>query len=723
MRRRPRSCSSLLILAACVAIALGEDWPQFRGALRDNVSRETGLLRDWPEGGPRVLWSLDVCEGYAGAAIHTGRVYLNDYDREKDAWLVRCLSLTDGSELWRYAEEKRIRPNHGITRTVPAVDGKYVFALDPKCVFHCLDAATGKELWQKHLVRDYQAQIPPWYNGQCPLIEDHRVILGIGGPDVLMAAFDKASGNEIWRTPNEQKWPLSHSSVMPAELCGVKQYLWCTLFGPLGVRASDGRLLWHHDRKFNVAVAPSPLGLPGDRVFMTSGYDAGSIMLRLKNGGETIATEVVFDWDETGWNSEVHTPILHAGHMFAVGREKRGLFTCLDLDGKVIWNSQGQSSFELGSFLLADGLFFILEGKTGMLRLLEADTEAYRELDHAQVLKGPDVWGPMALSDGKLVLRDMAKLICLQVAAPASTQFDHQQDYLRTCAWQETSRRRSYRKAGVIDLSGEFELTVRGIWIDTGGQIYVAGDCKVAVYDAEGKRLRQWSTDQRGFCAATGPDGRIYVGEEGQLEIFDADGRQVAVWHDKERMGLVTSIAVTRDAVIVADVADRRVHRYDRAGNWQRELGTDNRRRFLVPNRYLDFALDPDEILHVANSGMHRVQRFTLDDERRGYFGEFHGTDPAGFPGCCNPTNLALTPDGLVVTSEKAPARVKVYNAAGELLAVVATDEFDQNCKNMDLAVDARGRIHVLDTVQRRIVVFEPVATTSQPARGAEVRS
>jgi outer membrane protein assembly factor BamB len=368
-----------------------------------------------------VLWSVEVCEGYAGPAVVGDRVYLNDYDRTNNAWLVRCFALADGRELWRYTDPKRIRPNHGITRTVPAVDSTSVFALDPKCVFHCLDAATGQERWSKNFVRDYNAQIPPWYNGQCPLLEDDRVILGVGG-DALIVALDQRTGREIWRTPNEKQWPLAHASIMPAELCGEKQYLWCTLFGPLGVRASDGRLLWHHPRQFNVAVAPSPLPVPPDRVFMTSGYDAGSVMLRLIREGDTYKTEALFDVGGEVWNAEVHTPILLDGHLFAVGKKRRGLFTCLDLDGKTVWDSADHAAFDLGSFLLADGLFFVLEGKTGMLRLLEANTTAYRELAHAPVLSGHDVWGPMALSGGKLLLRDMTKLVCIEVGAPQTAQ-------------------------------------------------------------------------------------------------------------------------------------------------------------------------------------------------------------------------------------------------------------------------------------------------------------
>jgi outer membrane protein assembly factor BamB len=194
----------------------------------------------------------------------------------------------------------------------------------------------------------------------------------------------------------------------------VKQYLYGTLNGPLGVSA-DGRLLWEHRRKFNVAVAPSPMAVDGDRVFMTGSYDAGSVMLRLRNAGGALTPSVAFDMTMNEWNSEVHTPIVHKGHLFGVGKKKRGLFTCLTLDGKEVWTSDGKAAFELGSYLLADGMFFALEGKTGILRLIEASTTAYKELASAQVLSGPDVWAPMALSDGKLILRDLTKMVCLDV--------------------------------------------------------------------------------------------------------------------------------------------------------------------------------------------------------------------------------------------------------------------------------------------------------------------
>lgn len=406
---------ALLALVALSSPIWAADWPQFRGLNRDGVSAETGLLRAWPAGGPKVLWSTAVGQGYAAAAIYGGRVYFNDYDESTSDSLIRCLTLAEGRELWRFKESRRIRPNHAITRTVPATDGRYVFSLDPKAVLHALDAGTGREIWRKDLVQEYGTKIPPWYNGQCPLIEKDRVVIAPVGRSALVVALDKATGKELWRTPNPDGWLLSHSSPMPARLGGVDQYLLSVLEGTFGVAAADGKRLWRFPFKFNLAVPPSPLVVDAERIYVTGPYDSGGAMFRVKKSAKGFTAETVFVHAPEEWNSEVQTPIVFQKHLFAVGKKKRGLFTCLDLDGKPVWTSEGRASFELGSFILADGMFLVLEGKTGTLRLLEASTTQYKELASAQVLSGPDVWAPLALSDGKLVIRDLGRMVCLDL--------------------------------------------------------------------------------------------------------------------------------------------------------------------------------------------------------------------------------------------------------------------------------------------------------------------
>jgi outer membrane protein assembly factor BamB len=416
------SRSSILSVLVLISIsASGGDWPQFRGTDRNNISAETGLLRSWPSQGPKVLWKTAVCEGYAGAAIKDGRVYLNDYNDQKKEHLIRCLSLADGKDIWQWSYPVEVRPNHGITRTVPAIGQKLVFSLDPKCRFHALDAKTGKVIWQKNLVQDYRATIPGWYAGQNPLIDGDRVLLATGG-DALIIAFDQATGKEIWRTPNPGKEMMSHSSLMPATIGGVKQYLYLSMKNLMGIAASDGQLLWSVPFTARIVAVPSPISIGDGRVFVTSGYEAGSAMFQVDKGAAGFSARKLFSLTSTQFNSEAQTPILFQNHLFAVSSKTRGRFTCLNLDGKVVWqspvvsgNAEASRTFNLGAFMLADGMFFILDGNTGMLRLVEASTKEYVELASAQILNGEDVWGPMALSDGKLVIRDMSQMVCIQV--------------------------------------------------------------------------------------------------------------------------------------------------------------------------------------------------------------------------------------------------------------------------------------------------------------------
>lgn len=399
----------------------GADWPQFRGPDRDNISAETGLLRTWPAAGPKVLWETPVAQGYAGVAVKNGLLYINDYDEKKKEHAVRCLSLADGNEVWRWSYKVNIRPNHGITRTVPAVGDTLVFSLDPKCRLHALDAKTGKLAWQKNLVQEYKATIPQWYAGQNPLLDEDKVLVATGG-DALVVAFNQADGTEAWKTPNPDNDLMSHASLMPAAIAGVKQYLYLTMNKVVGVSAADGRLLWNNPFTARMAAAPSPLYVGDGKIFVTSGYEAGSEMLQIKKSAAGFSADSLFKLTSTQFNSEVHTPILYKHHLFAVSSKKRGQFTCLDLNGKVIWQSPvasgdpaGTRTFELGGFLLADGMFYILDGVSGILRLIEANTTEYKELASAQILEGHDVWGPPAISDGKLIIRDMGRMVCLQV--------------------------------------------------------------------------------------------------------------------------------------------------------------------------------------------------------------------------------------------------------------------------------------------------------------------
>ena len=173
---------------------------------------------------------------------------------------LRCLSLADGREIWRYAYPVPVKRNHGMSRTVPAVTDKLVVAMGPKCHVVCLDSATGELRWGLDLVRQYGTTVPPWYAGQCPLIDNGAVILAPGGKAALLLACDAQTGKALWQTPNPHGWKMTHSSVMPMEFGGQRMYVYCANNGVVGVSAKDGSILWETtDWKISIATVPSPL--------------------------------------------------------------------------------------------------------------------------------------------------------------------------------------------------------------------------------------------------------------------------------------------------------------------------------------------------------------------------------------------------------------------------------------------------------------------------------
>lgn len=268
----------------------------------------------------------------------------------------------------------------------------------------------------------------------------------------------------------------------------------------------------------------------------------------------------------------------------------------------------------------------------------------------------------------------------------------------------------------------QFNTALRGITFDSSGRLYAVGDSEVKVFAPDGTFQRRWTTGKPGQCVAVGEDGTVYVGQGGQVERFDADGRPLGPWRDQERMGLVTAIGTTKDSVLIADARGKSVRRYDKQGKFLNDIGyAVGARGFLIPNGVLDLSVDADGVIHAANPGKHRVERYNLSGELLGKFGRFSGPSPEGFSGCCNPTNLTVMRDGRVVVTEKAGPRAKVYSPDGKLLAIVADDAFDENCKNMDVAVDAQGRIYVVDTVRLHICVFAPdeEEAASQATKGA----
>jgi outer membrane protein assembly factor BamB len=195
---------------------------------------------------------------------------------------------------------------------------------------------------------------------------------------------------------------------------GQRMYVYCANNGVVGVSAKDGSILWETTAwKISIATVPSPLILEGGRIFLTGGYNAGSLMLQLQAENGRFAAKPLFKLEPEAFGATQHTPILHEGHIYGVRAD--GKFVCLGLDGKVVWTSDSGQQFGLGSFILADGMFFVMND-AGLLRLIEATPERFVLSGQAQILKGRESWGPLALAGGRLIARDLTRMVCLDVA-------------------------------------------------------------------------------------------------------------------------------------------------------------------------------------------------------------------------------------------------------------------------------------------------------------------
>jgi len=402
------------------AAELSGTWSRFRGdSLSAISSQASAVSHQWSDAGPPKLWQLDLGEGYAGAAIWRGRAFVMDYDRDKREEALRCLSLNDGREIWRYAYPQSLKRDHGVTRTVPAVTSNSVIAIGPKCQVLCVETDTGKLRWSIDMVRDFGATVPPLYTGQCPLVDGDRLIVAPGGSNTLLMAVAISTGKVLWRTPNPRAWKMTHSSVMPVGFAGKRMFVYCASGGAVGVSAEDGAILWDTtDWKISIATVPCPLDLGQGRIFLTGGYNAGSLILQLKENGGRITPEIALRLKTEVFAATQHAPILHDGHLFGVRVD--GRFVCLGLDGKVAWTSAPGSKFGLGSFIMVNNVIFVLNDG-GMLHLIEGTPSAYHLLAQAKVLDGPESWAPLAFADGRLIARDLHQMVCLDVASRAPT--------------------------------------------------------------------------------------------------------------------------------------------------------------------------------------------------------------------------------------------------------------------------------------------------------------
>ena len=414
-----------VMVAFSAGSAFAADWPSIYGPTGNSRSTQKGLLRSWPETGPKLLWTVPMSVGFGGPAVSDGKVYLLDRD-EKVGDRLRVFDLSSGKELWSFAYEAPGGFMFAGSRTTPTVDGDRVYTSGPLGDLYCISTKTQKPVWHKNIWKDFGGgELPRWAVVQHPLVYGDLLIVAPQTSQTGVVAYDKLTGELKWKSA-----PLSgnpgYVSPSVVKIGGEDHLVMVMASVGRGRTAKDGsvngldprsgKILWTYTNWQCPIPVPQPVDAGQGRVLVSGGYSAGSAMFRVekKADGSYAASELFKNPD---FGSHTQPPILYKDHFYShytINERSDGL-VAMSMDGQVRWKTDQQPAFVRGGSILVDGLLLTTDGST-KLYLVEPDPAGFKPLASAVVLEAGDNWAPLALVDGKLLIRGQKELKSLRVA-------------------------------------------------------------------------------------------------------------------------------------------------------------------------------------------------------------------------------------------------------------------------------------------------------------------
>jgi outer membrane protein assembly factor BamB len=402
----------LALLVLLTPIAAAADWPQWRGPNRDGVSKETGLLKEWPKDGPPLRWkATDIGTGYSTPAVVGGRVYLQTTVGNEEFAL--ALNEADGKEVWKTGIGK-VRPNVGPpypgTRSTPTVDGDHLYCLASDGQLACLDTA-GKTKWTKNLMTDFAGKVGNWAYSESVLVDGDLVVCTPGGKKAALLAVNKKTGEPVWMTERDEEEIADYASIMPVETERGKEYVQFFRGGVIGVDAKTGKFLWRYKATIDMGANILTPVVRGNKVF-TSGSRAGGGLIELVATTDGVeAKEVYF---EKKIAPSIGGAVLVDGHLYAASG--RSLVCAEFATGKIKWTDD---SVGAASLCAADGMLYARGYNTGDVALVELNPAKYVEkgrFRQANQSKFPS-WPHPIVANGGLYLRDQDVLASYDVKA------------------------------------------------------------------------------------------------------------------------------------------------------------------------------------------------------------------------------------------------------------------------------------------------------------------
>jgi len=395
-------------LTTAVMAAPAPDWPQWRGPDRTGVSAETGLLTAWPASGPGVVWTAqNLGEGYGSLAVAGDRVFVQGLRNGQS--IVSALALADGRSLWSKNIGRGGDNDRGPgPRSTPTVDADRLYVLTESGDLACLKH-DGTMVWQRNILREFNGRNIPWLISESPLVDGNRVIVSPGGRGAGIVALDKMTGATIWRS-TELSDEAAYASPIVADVQGVRTIMTYTAEAAVGVRASDGKLMWKYRQAANNTANIATPVFFDNKVFYTSAYGTGGALLGLRaENGEVRAQEVYFTREMQNHHGGV---VLLNGYLYGYNN---AILTCLEFaTGKMMWRHR---SVGKGALTAAGGHLYIL-GEDHVVGLVEATPSGYREKGRFKIRDfGLPAWSHPVVSNGRLYIRNQAQLTSYDVSA------------------------------------------------------------------------------------------------------------------------------------------------------------------------------------------------------------------------------------------------------------------------------------------------------------------
>jgi outer membrane protein assembly factor BamB len=412
--------TALRILAAgTIAVLLsGADWPQWRGPQRTGISPERGLLKEWPAGGPKLLWQVnDLGDGY-GTVVVSGSRLFHISNHGMDNEFVQALSVEDGKPLWTTklgnVGNPDQQPPYPMARSTAMLDGSLLYALSSDGDLACLDAVTGKVVWRKSLRADFGGVPGRWAYSESPLIDGDVIVATPGGAQATLVALNKKTGATIWKSAVPGGDAAAYASPIVTEAAGRKQYVQFLDKGLVGVDAKTGQFLWRYDKTSGgPANIPTPVAHNG-YVYSTNARRFGGGLVQLHATADGVRAEEVYF--ERGVPNSLGGQVLLDGTIY--GTTSEGVVAADFLTGKVKWQGAGVGP---GAVQYADGRLYI-HGENGDVLLVEATPEAYREKGKFTPANQPKrvrnremAWAYPVVANGRLYIRDLGTLWCYDI--------------------------------------------------------------------------------------------------------------------------------------------------------------------------------------------------------------------------------------------------------------------------------------------------------------------